>query len=60
MVRSRRLVGDIVVDCDNFTGGPGDQTIVLMTADPDFEDERKLDLLRVVGLQELQNRPAKS
>jgi hypothetical protein len=54
------LVGDIVVDCDNFTGGPGDQTIVLMTAAPDSEDERKLDLLRVVGLQELQNRPAKS
>lgn len=46
------LVGDIVVDCDTFTGGPGDQTIVMMTATPGSEDERKLDLLRVVGRQE--------
>ncbi|WP_328939199.1 helix-turn-helix transcriptional regulator [Streptomyces tauricus] len=52
------LVGDIVVDCDTFTGGPGDQTIVMMTAAPGSEDERKLDLLRVVGLQDLQSRPA--
>jgi len=51
------LVGDIVVDCDNFTGGPGDQTIVMMTAAPGSEDEQKLDLLRVVGLQKLQDRP---
>nr|WP_221380261.1 helix-turn-helix transcriptional regulator [Actinoplanes polyasparticus] len=50
------LVGDIVVDCDNFTGGPGDQTIVMMTAEPGSEDEQKLDLLRVIGLQDLQNR----
>ncbi|MCS7476875.1 helix-turn-helix domain-containing protein [Umezawaea endophytica] len=51
------VVGDIVVDCDTFTGGPGDQTIVMMTAAPGSEDERKLDLLRVVGLQDLENRP---
>ncbi|WP_320773701.1 helix-turn-helix transcriptional regulator [Streptomyces sp. CRN 30] len=49
------LAGDIVVDCDTFTGGPGDQTIVMMTAAPGSEDERKLDLLRVVGFQELRN-----
>jgi transcriptional regulator with XRE-family HTH domain len=52
-----QLVGDIVVDCDNFTGGPGDQTIVMMTAAPGSEDEQKLDLLRVIGLQRLQDRP---
>jgi transcriptional regulator with XRE-family HTH domain len=46
-------VGDIVVDCDTFTGGPGDQTIVVMTAAPGSEDEQKLDLLRVIGLQRL-------
>ncbi|MEU1395075.1 helix-turn-helix transcriptional regulator [Micromonospora zamorensis] len=51
------LVGDIMVDCDTFTGGPGDQTIVMMTAVPDSEDEQKLDLLRVIGLQQLQRRP---
>ncbi len=50
------LVGDIVVDCDTFTGGPGDQTIVVMTAAPGSEDEQKLDLLRVIGLQELRSR----
>ncbi|MDD7933859.1 helix-turn-helix transcriptional regulator [Actinomycetospora straminea] len=48
-------VGDIVVDCDTFTGGPGDQTIVVMTAAPGSEDEQKLDLLRVIGLQQLQS-----
>jgi transcriptional regulator with XRE-family HTH domain len=53
-----QLVGDIVVDCDTLTGGPGDQTIVIMTAAPGSEDEQKLDLLRVIGLQELQGRPA--
>ncbi|MFD9700068.1 helix-turn-helix transcriptional regulator [Lentzea sp. NPDC059081] len=46
-------VGDVVVDCDTFSGGPGDQTIVVMTAAPGSEDEQKLDLLRVVGLQRL-------
>lgn len=45
------------MDCDTFTGGPGDQTIVMMTAVPDSEDEQKLDLLRVIGLQQLQRRP---
>jgi len=48
-------VGDIVVDCDTFTGGPGDQTVVMMTAAPGSEDEQKLDLLRVIGLQQLQS-----
>lgn len=52
------LVGDIVVDCDTFTGGPGDQTIVIMTAAPGSGDEQKLDLLRTIGLQELQSQPA--
>ncbi|GAA3630974.1 hypothetical protein GCM10022223_56130 [Kineosporia mesophila] len=37
------------------TGGPGDQTNVIMTALPGSPDEQKLDLLRVLGLQELQN-----
>jgi hypothetical protein len=50
------LVGDIVVDCDTFIGGPGDQTIVMITAIPDSEDEQKLDLLRVIGLQQPQRR----
>ncbi|KOV85221.1 helix-turn-helix domain-containing protein [Nocardia sp. NRRL S-836] len=50
------LVGDVVVDCDTFTGGPGDQTIVVMSAAPGSEDEQKLDLLRVIGLQQLQSR----
>ncbi|GLY31311.1 helix-turn-helix transcriptional regulator [Kineosporia sp. NBRC 101731] len=49
------LVGDIVLDCDMVTGGPGDQTIVIMTAAPGSPDEQKLDLLRVIGLQELEN-----
>jgi transcriptional regulator with XRE-family HTH domain len=48
-------VGDVVVDCDTFTGGPGDQTIVMMTAAPGSEDEQKLDLLRVIGLQQLKS-----
>jgi hypothetical protein len=30
----------------------------MMTAAPGSEDEQKLDLLRVIGLQELQSRPA--
>ncbi|WP_199441267.1 helix-turn-helix domain-containing protein [Umezawaea beigongshangensis] len=49
------LVGDIVVDCDTLTSGPGDQTFVIMTAAPGSEDEQKLDLLRVIGLQELRS-----
>ncbi len=49
-------VGDVVVDCDTFTGGPGDQTMVVMTAEPGSEDEQKLDLLRVIGLRQLQDR----
>jgi transcriptional regulator with XRE-family HTH domain len=52
-----RLAGDIVVDCDTLTGGPGDQTIVIMTAAPGSEDEQKLDLLRVVGLQHMPGPP---
>ena len=49
-------VGDVVVDCDMFTGGPGGQTMVMMTAAPGSEDEQKLDLLRVIGLQRLDAR----
>ncbi|KAA0938718.1 transposase [Streptomyces apricus] len=37
--------------------GAGDQTIVIMTAAPGSEDEQKPDLLRVVGLQQLQSPP---
>ncbi|MBT0772942.1 helix-turn-helix domain-containing protein [Kineosporia sp. J2-2] len=44
-------VGDIVLDCDTLTGGTGGLLIVVMTAAPGTQDERKLDLLRVVGLQ---------
>jgi transcriptional regulator with XRE-family HTH domain len=54
------LVGDIAVDCDTLTIGPGDQTLVMMTTVPGSEDEQKMDLLRVIGLQELQTRPAQT
>jgi hypothetical protein len=47
------LVGEITLDCDMLTAGPSDLLLVVMTAEPGSEDERKLDLLRVVGLQEL-------
>jgi transcriptional regulator with XRE-family HTH domain len=53
------LVGDIVVDCDMLMA-PGDQTFVIMTTAPGSEDEQKMDLLRVIGLQELQSRPAQA
>jgi transcriptional regulator with XRE-family HTH domain len=50
------LVGDVTLDCDMLTAGPNDLLLVVMTAEPGSEDERKLDLLRVVGLQELRPR----
>jgi transcriptional regulator with XRE-family HTH domain len=46
-------VGDIVVDCDTLDGGAEGQSLVIMTAAPGSEDEQKLDLLRVIGLQRL-------
>jgi transcriptional regulator with XRE-family HTH domain len=48
-----QLAGDIEVDCDTLTGGAAGQTLVVMTAAPGSEDEQKLELLRVVGLQSM-------
>ncbi len=48
-----QLAGDIEVDCDTLTGGAAGQTLVIMTAPPGSEDEQKLELLRVIGLQKM-------
>ncbi|GAB6899858.1 helix-turn-helix domain-containing protein [Kineosporia succinea] len=47
-------VGDLELDCDVLTGGPGDLIIVVMTAAPGSEAAGKLALLRVIGLQTIQ------
>ncbi len=46
-------VGDIAMDCDTLSEGPNGLLMVVMTAEPGSEDEQRLQLLRVVGLQEL-------
>ncbi|MFD0924996.1 helix-turn-helix domain-containing protein [Williamsia deligens] len=45
--------GPILVDCDVLTAPGTDLRIVVYTTAPDSEDSRKVDLLRVVGLQTL-------
>lgn len=50
---TRTSVGPITVDCDVLTVPGGDLRIVVYTAVPGSEDEAKLDLLRVTGLQDL-------
>ncbi|MGM7665701.1 helix-turn-helix domain-containing protein [Microbacterium sp. A93] len=47
------LVGDITVDCDILSiPDSGDLRIVVYTTEPGSEDEQKLNLLRVIGLQQ--------
>lgn len=46
-------VGPVEVDCDVLTVPGADLRIVVYTTTPDSEDSRKVDLLRVVGLQAL-------
>jgi hypothetical protein len=46
-------VGRITLDCDVLTALDSDLRIVVYTAPPGSADAGKLDLLRVVGLQEL-------
>lgn len=46
-------VGPITVDCDVLTVPGGDLRIVVYTVTPGSEDEARLDLLRVTGLQTL-------
>ncbi|WP_066038972.1 helix-turn-helix transcriptional regulator [Herbiconiux solani] len=50
-------VGPITVDCDVLTVPGGDLRIVVYTVEPGSEDEAKLDLLRVTGLQTLGTAP---
>jgi len=50
-------VGPITIDCDLLTA-PGDLRIVVYTVAPGSEDEARLDLLRVTGLQALAASPA--
>jgi transcriptional regulator with XRE-family HTH domain len=45
-------VGPISVDCDVLTDGEDDLKIVIMTAAPDSEDESKIQLATVAGVQE--------
>ncbi|WP_382306092.1 helix-turn-helix transcriptional regulator [Herbiconiux sp. UC225_62] len=45
--------GPITVDCDVLTVPGGDLRVVVYTVTPGSEDEAKLDLLRVTGLQAL-------
>ena len=45
-------VGDVIIDCDILSApDSGDLRIVVYTTEPGSEAERKLDLLRVIGLQ---------
>ncbi|QHC65424.1 helix-turn-helix domain-containing protein [Rathayibacter sp. VKM Ac-2759] len=46
-------VGPITVDCDVLSVTGGDLRIVVYTVVPGSDDEARLDLLRVTGLQEL-------
>ncbi len=48
-------VGPITVDCDVLTAPGSDLRIVVYTAAPGSDDEARLDLLRVTGLQELES-----
>lgn len=53
---TRTAVGPITVDCDVLTVPGGDLRIVVYTVAPGSEDEARLELLRVTGLQELATR----
>ena len=55
---TRTPVGPITVDCDVLTVPGGDLRIVVYTVTPGSEDEAKLDLLRVAGMQALVTAPA--
>ena len=46
-------MGPITVDCDVLSVPGGDLRIVVYTVVPGSEDEARLDLLRVTGLQSL-------
>lgn len=46
-------VGSIEVDCDVLTVPGGDLRVVVYTTVPGSDDDAKLDLLRVTGLQDL-------
>ncbi len=56
----RTPVGRITVDCDVLTVPGGDLRIVVYTVTPGSEDEAKLDLLRVTGLQTLSTAPVEA
>lgn len=56
----RTSVGPITVDCDVLTVPGGDLRIVVYTVTPGSEDEAKLDLLRVTGLQTLSTAPVEA
>lgn len=43
------VVGPVDVHCEVLLQPAGDQSLVLLTADPGSEDQHKLDLLRVLG-----------
>ncbi|MFC5062631.1 helix-turn-helix transcriptional regulator [Actinomycetospora atypica] len=49
-------VGPIVLDCDVLEVPDDDQRLIVYSAAPGTEDADKLDLLRVVGLQEVSTR----
>lgn len=50
---TRTPVGPITVDCDVLSVPGGDLRVVVYTTVPGSEDEQKLDLLRVMGMQSL-------
>ena len=43
------MVGDITVDCDVLTDGDHELKIVVLTTEPDTEDDTKLRLAMVTG-----------
>jgi transcriptional regulator with XRE-family HTH domain len=45
-------VGPIIVDCDTLTDGDAELKIVILTAAPGTEDETKLRLATIAGVQE--------
>jgi hypothetical protein len=45
-------VGPITVDCDTLTDGDAELKIVILTAAPGTEDETKLRLATIVGVQD--------
>lgn len=55
---TRTPVGPITIDCDVLTAPGTDLRIVVYTVAPGSEDEARLDLLRVTGLQALSTAPA--